>query len=448
MKRREIILLTASHLVVGGLAVLLARGGIRPQPAARDSSPAVPPAASPSAARPAPDRIPPDKTVREWGSAEFASAWNAVRTAKLGTNERVKTQRDLLGKWAEVDLEAALHAALDESWAADGDWYGKTRVIRDTGPLLDALSKSLSENPDATWSLIQRGDFGVAAGMLRRLWMIALSEDDPRYLASKLPELGWRDLDKAMLACHVAVANQSRELRAGDLYRILKELPPERVTAEQLFRYGCPPYFRPEESEKLARTGIASTDPSDTRMLRFHGMVLARGLYSKSASEVEEVVAGLPPAARDEALLGSVKNSMPGSGRLTGILDLMIRHEAWDVMADPTVVAKLRNSTSGEEIGNVALWAACLPVRKETEALFDAAVTPYLRDNPDTSAEWIGQLPSKAWRDRAYVRYVESVLTHHRDAGAARWAHERIQDPGLKGEAEKLLARGQDRAGK
>ena len=87
-----------------------------------------------------------------------------MRNLKHTTRERVRLQRDLLESWAEVDLAAAIEAALGEAWDRDGGDFDPS------GPLLDVFSAGAGEE-SAGWlghdsrAAVRRRDRDAAAGL-------------------------------------------------------------------------------------------------------------------------------------------------------------------------------------------------------------------------------------------------------------------------------------------
>lgn len=433
MRARTYLLLGASHLLVAALAFVLALPGPKPPPHVEAKL-------VPSVAMPVDHPLTKDDPpLAKWQSHDFANAWAAMPTAKLATKDRVIAQRELLALWAKVDLEAAIRAALGESLATDGQWYKDVMVNEDTGPLLDALGPALAENPEQSWDLIQRADFGIAAGMLRRLWIMGVAEKDARFVAGKLGDFSARDRDQAILFCGGSLMNQRSNLNYGTFFKILTALPPDQVTAEQLFRSATFGGFRTTDDASI-KEAILKTDVNDIRMLRYRAMLIARTISKKSPAEVAEIIEDMPEAARAQTLLSTLPSSKPGSARATGIVDLMIQHRDWASLTSPAVASMIKGGATSEEVADMAMWATGLPVREETRQLFDRGVEPYLRDYPDASLEWIATIGQETWRDRTYARYVDVVLSQHGKPEAARQAVEKMQDGPLKEEAAQRLA--------
>ncbi len=430
MNRRSIILLVASHLAVIVSGVVLARqlGTSSAKPADHRSS-----ARHSTSVNRGRTETPADRPLGQWRTREYAAAWNAVRLGTLTTKERIKLQRELLAKWAEVDLQAAIKAALGESWIPEAGYPGS--YVDPAGPLLGALSGYFVGNPDASWELIHAGEFGMANGVLRQLWMRAVGEKDSRRLTGMISGLSWRDRDQAIRSCGVALMNQRANITYPEFLRILTAFPEEMVSAEQIFRYGTSGIVSPASREK-EKDAILKAPAGDERMLRVNAMIYGRQLFKQSADEISREIMDLPRTASEEVLCSALRFSKIDPVRTTGIIDLLIGLEAWNKMAQPEVVAPLQRFSTSEDMAKVAAWATGLPVREETEDLFDRSIEPYLKNNPDTAPDWISQIPPGVWRDRAYAQFSLTALSGQNDAEKSQWAVEQISDPRVKDEAE------------
>lgn len=428
MKRNSRLILVTSHLAVAGIGFLLARPGEAGKTAVAESDQTSNTMSAP-AARGTNDtrqRSGAFKPSLSWRGGEFARAWKAVRTAKLSTAERIHVQRELLKQWAEIDLTAAIEAALGEAWDADGAGY-----YDPTGPLLSALSDALAKDPAQGWDMIRGRQFGVATGMLRHVWIRAVGAKDPLFLASKLGELSWRDREGAIHACR-------SELRAGSetaekLFALLARLPEEVVSAEVLLSFSERGDM--QTTPEALKEEILSLGQQDQRMAKVRAIQWGRLLSSQTPAEIEAQVAALPEALRDEVVWAAVGVSQSPESTL-GLLTLLADQGAWEKLEQREAASRLQHIARSGAAKKVADWATELPVRKETTELFHRSVDHYLSTNMEESREWLADLPAGVWRDRAYAEYSQQALNAHNNPEASRWALDQIGDPTFKGEAE------------
>ncbi len=308
MSRKSKALLVASHLLLlatGGLFAWQAadRGGsFQQETAAKTGKPGRLPG---TAYRPA----------KQWTGSEYARAWKALRGGIYTTRERVRLQRDLLERWAEVDLAAAIEAALGEAWDRDGG-----SGFDPSGPLLDVFSEALARNPQEGWDMIRGRQFGVGTGMLRRVWMEAVGMSDPLFLANRVAELSWRDRPLAIGICHAAVQSGAGGVTDGELFRIFAELPPEMVSAEQLMEFTSLPAGDVDLTtmkQEIVRLG------DDDRMVRVKANLLGRALAGNPAEVIAGEIDDLPHAAREEVVWAAFRDSEKPVNVL-GLADLLV----------------------------------------------------------------------------------------------------------------------------
>jgi hypothetical protein len=431
MSKRSKAILVASHLIllaVGGWIAWQSatRGGFfQQESAAKAGKPGRPPLA---AYRPA----------KQWTGSEYARAWKALRGGIYTTKERVRVQRDLLERWAEVDLAAAIEAALGEAWDRDGG-----AEFDPGGPLLDVFSEALANNPQEGWDMIRGRQFGVGTGMLRRVWMEAVGMRDPLFLANRVAELSWRDRPVAIGICHAAVEAGAGGVTEAELFRIFAELPPEMVSAEQLMEFTSLPAGAVDllaMRQEIVRPG------TDGRMAKVKAMLLGQALADQPAEVVAGEIDGLPQAAREEVLWSAFKDSDTPESVL-GLADLMVDEEAWAKLENPETGQQLQKAARSGAAREVADWAMTLPVRPETLELFQRGVEIFLAENLEISGRWLNELPDGVWRDRAYAGFSQAALKVHNNSRASRWALNRIGDQDFKSEAEDWRSQWEKRTG-
>ena len=438
MNNRSIGILDSSHILValaGSMFALQPGGGRgdaqRESTAARAAIAELPAAAGPAAS--------PRSTI-QWTSSEYARAWKAVRNGKYTTRERIKLQRDLLARWADVDLRAAVEAALGEAWDRDGSPY-----YDPCGPLLDVFATALARNPQEGWSMIRGRQFGVASGMLRRVWMEAVGMRDPQFLARRMGELSWRDREQALEICHTAVQSGSGAATKNDLFKILAGFPDEIVTSAQLIKFANDQESPVVDLARMKEDIVRLAD-NDDRMAKVKAMVFGMALASLPADQIEEEIEGLPDGMREEAVWAAFKEAHKADSVL-GLLDLLIEEEAWTRVEQRETVQQLQKVARGGDSQEVAEWATTLPVRKETTELFHRSIEPFLTENWGSAIDWLAELPTGTWRDRAYAEYSQVALNLHQNSRVSRWALNQINDPDFKDEAEGWRSQWEKRTG-
>lgn len=434
MSRRSRAILVASHLLLvlaGGMFAWQSAGGgffRHPSASIKQGKP------------PEPDRrgdafYP----TKGWHGSDYARAWKAVRDCKFTTRERISAQRDLLEKWAKVDLAAAIEAALGEAWDRDGGSDSDP-----SGPLLDVLSDALANNPQEGWEMIRGRQFGVGTGMLRREWIEAVGARDPMFLAKRLGDLSWRDRGHAAEICHAAVHGRSDAVTEADLFKVMAVFPEEVVSAEQLLDFTTPHGGAVDLTtikEEIVRLG-----KEDDRLAKVKAMLLGRELVSKSPAEIAEEIDNLPKGVREEVVWAVLKDT----GRMEnvpGLVDLLIDGEAWAKVEQLETVRQLQKLARNGGAAEVAEWATTLPVREETIELFHRSVETYLAEDLERSRAWLAKIPPGVWRDRAHAEYSQVALHGYNNSRASRWALDQITDVDFKIEAEDWRAQWEKRTG-
>ncbi|MGJ8724629.1 MAG: hypothetical protein ACSHYB_08740 [Roseibacillus sp.] len=94
---------------------------------------------------------------------EFQKSWQEVTRKKLKAYSRLAEQRKLLAKWATQDIDAALLAALSESWDGASAWDQKIELR-----LSNCMGRELAEQADHVLAGVEAGDYGLLEGPLVR----------------------------------------------------------------------------------------------------------------------------------------------------------------------------------------------------------------------------------------------------------------------------------------
>jgi hypothetical protein len=368
-----------------------------------------------------------ERPLASWRSAEYQQAWIAVRTAELSTTERIQAQRSLLASWAEVNLAAALEAALAETWDND-----REISFNNCGVLLDVFGSSFANQPGEAWELIKSGRYGVGSGMLRQIWLESAGREDPLLVAGMLREISWRDRPRAMSAIRSGM-NQDSKLRDTILAEMAKH-PKEIVPTDQLLSFL--PLSKIYNKGQDLREATADLPPRIAE-----AMALQFGNRLFDSDNFLEEVSLLPENMRIAAVAGAMKQIDAGeSSRFTEILDLMVDAQAWTELEQFNLPARLKESAAQGDSALIADWVTKLPARPELTESIHRGVEKYLRDHPEESRTWIAEIEQPLWRDRVYSEYSQQSLQSKKDREASRWALDQIQDATFKKEAERWRA--------
>jgi len=432
MKRKFPAVLVASHAFVILLGLWLAR---LPSPAAvkdaglpvsnntsaRPSSPAssgsVPHGKSSSSFAPA----------GQWKGTEYARAWKAVRFAKLSTPDRVRVQRELLGKWAEVDLTAAIEASLGEAWDdnPDGTFGGGN------GQFFSVFGDAFAKNPAETWALIKSGQFGVASGVLRGVWLDSAGQRDPAFLAGILGEMSWRDTAVALRACRSGFHGKPKEEQEA-IFKVLAAYPDSLVPTSQLLNF----------TDRDAMVALSADDlnqdiaAGNQRLAQVKAMLLGQQLRNVAPADIAATIQGMPDAIGQEVLWAAFKGKNVPAESLA-LMDQLVEKNAWAKIQNRETIGRLQSLAHNGQGGAAAVaeWAASMPVRQETTEVFHRAVDTFVRNDTPATRDWIASLPPGVWRDRAYAEFSQQALNSRNDPEASQWALNQIGNPTFKGEA-------------
>lgn len=213
---------------------------------------------------------------------------------------------------------------------------------------------------------------------------------------------------------------------------MLKQQPPDVISDEDLIP------FVPEStgdadiaSLKEKMFGLAKDDP---RMARVMALAFGSRLAVKGDADIVTQLQDLPRELKASAAWGAFEN--PNNKQSLETANILVECEAWDRLEDSNTVFQMQRLCRTGNSEQVADWAAEMPFRKETTELFHRCVETYLRDNMETSREWIAGIEDSDWRDRAYAEYSQQALNAKGDPEASRWALNQIRDPRFKTMAE------------
>jgi hypothetical protein len=380
------------------------------------------PTGGPGASRPRQD------VKRALKKEDYQTAWDAVRTRGLKRLDRMTLQKQILAKWAEVDLQGALDAAMDEAWDESGEKIGANYYFPLS--LLEAFSQAFSDRPLDAWTLIQSGRYGVASELLRSQWVTSVSKTDGPLVASVLGSLSG-DLQKQAITGIVKGAKTTEEREA--------------VVARIIGLAG-------EDHDDWIRQAFNQLPGGDPAELRKRWSSLPDGTARKVAmsewgaslkklddeslsAELEQIPADARERASQE-IMSQLESDHPG---LLSLLDFAISAGQLEAVSklSPSAIADFseRGLVKSEKL---AEWACNLPESPDTVEMYYKAVGRYIRDDLPRAREWLEAMPEGSWqRENGLAEFSQQALWRKNDPAASQWALDAITDPAIKANADK-----------
>lgn len=358
-------------------------------------------------------------------SSDFRKAWDAIAKRNLTPLQRCQAQIALLKKWAEIDLEGAMAAALESPW--DGD-FSEGGV----NSLVPAFAEAFRKNPIDAWNIIQSGRLGLGSALFRWQWVSTVAKENPMLVVSYFGEFS-PGLRKAAIGQLVRNDGKNPEVAAAIL-KMLREMPADAGTKELAYEFykNAPVSGAPQEL--VAQYLTAATEVEKMLALQ----ALAASLRGADMNGITNEWSKLPGDAQKE-LLRSMLGSPLAQNNPVEFLNLAIQAGDWDILRDSRiggVEGLVANYAKRFDPISIAEWGLGLPERPETVDIYRRAVTGYIDKNPVEAREWILSIPEGDWRrERALLEYSQNSLWYKKDPEASQWAIDRITDPKAKGTA-------------
>lgn len=439
MNRLAILIL--SHLgvaVVGILLALIFRGSSADQSSqTTDDTPPSMPSSSDH-----PERVDGLDLRGPQSASEFRSAWNAIADLQLTTKERIATQRAMLAKWAEVDMEGAMMAVVGSDWGAPSGLSAARYNMK--GPLASALEPAMAKDPDHAWEIITSDRLGLGASMLRHAWYSGVGSSDSARLAAALPEVSWREMDRVLRILQLNPGKDAEARKA--IFAQLEKLPESQLSASQLL-----PFLEDIPNDELMAQLVSVEDfasRSGKILLLKYGSLNYKHLASNEMNpeQLKTLRADLdrlPTGAQGELLNEILTGFMPDDSEspfptnaqsTVEILDLLMEKKQWEVIGK-TQTWKIWQRAHGMTPEERAAWAVDLPKRPETIELFHRGVDTYIGQNMEKAWDWIQNFEGE-WRDRAFSEYSQQALQTHKNYEESQRALDEISDPEFRKLAE------------
>ena len=204
----------------------------------------------------------PRKELSESGKVNlFREAWGSVATRGLSRRDRVLAQRSLLECWAEVDLRGAMKAVLAESWQYEEGLGGEDPA---EGSLAPALAKAFTKDPVSSWLSIESGEFGLGAGMFRKVWFRSVGQSESSELAMVVGEVSGFEREAFFAALENGVLGDP-EAKNRVMAELLKQSEAS-ISAEELLAFQNENLTNEELWERMEETDYSGREGDIVRL--------------------------------------------------------------------------------------------------------------------------------------------------------------------------------------
>jgi hypothetical protein len=359
-------------------------------------------------------------------ATEYQSAWDSLAARRLPANERYHIQIELLRRWAEVDLQAALHAALAEAWDDQISWNDGIN-----GLLKEGFSQVFLDRSDDVWKMIRDEKFGILGGALvRDAWVAALGAKNPELMLSYLPEMDGLVFRNALTTLSNQIESPVQAKHLWDELTKKKNWPPD---ARELLEQVGINFAHYSSAQELAERTHIATGP--LAAVACNALAAKLCLWDAKTLDLQAEVQKVPEELRGQFAYQILKLS-GDKAAVSDALNQLVESEQWDLLGKPEAGGKVKWLANMIEPAELAEWSANLPERKETSELFHRGIETYIQKDPTSAWAWIGEFEDGMWRDHAYAEYSQQCLRRFKDPAKSREALDQIQDPEFKKTAE------------
>lgn len=359
-------------------------------------------------------------------SAAFRSAWAALAKEPLTGADRFNAQRDLLAKWAEIDLDGALEAFLGEAWD-NRDPANPWNPL----PLARAFSKVFAEHPMESWQSLGRDK--MAFNLLAGTWMNSVVGKEPNLVISMMSEFPRRVQEEA-IARTIGQANSFPEEKRKELLTKLATSGSQAEVERWLSQASRDAKESRAPGEISAKwSAMPEGGPRTLEMVNW-----AKSLHAVDVETFSNEWSKIPDEDRGQAarlLLKQVDNQSPA---LLTAIERAIETKQWQAFTEDDIAGKLRGFNTDRQA--LAEWALTIPQREETRSVFNLAISEKLLADPVGGRAWLEQLPAGDWhREWGFVEMTLGQIWVRGDVAAASRAINAIHDERARQEAIKVL---------
>ena len=367
---------------------------------------------------------------RQRSSHEYREAWHALAAKRLKSQDRYRLQVELLKRWAEVDLEAALTAALAEPWDDDVKWGGGIDDLLEGG-----FGQVFLDRSDDVWRMIREKQFGtLGSALVRDAWVAALGREQPDLILSYLTEMDGMVFRNALTTLAGKIQGREQAKRLWDKLSGRTDWPPEAVAL--LGSLGN--QFALHLSTKDLREKLAGTSgPMAETACAALACKLCWWGNDEAVADFRAEIDQVPEHLQDRFAYEILTHTYDNKAALTTAFDFLIENEQWELLGRKEAGGQVGRLAAISDPAEMAEWAVNLPQRAETAEMFHRGVEPFIRQDRAGAWDWISQLETGIWRDRAYAEYSQQSLRRFNDPDQSRQALDQIEDPNFKQTAEK-----------
>ncbi len=353
--------------------------------------------------------VPLDATV-------FQGAWQEMQ--RQSPADRARLRLHLLAKWAEVDLTAALAAAVQEP---------------DSVELLLVFDELFKKDPEAFRPLLVGERFGLKSAEVRNWWIDHMSGSDPDGLLASIGDFNDSDQKKIVVRCAEAMTGDPAKIWAmvGDFAR-----RPDTAANRKLWALAAREAAARDKPETVVEKLSAIPGAAgDAMIAEAMTVLLEKTDYAGARATYDSLSADLKPQIVQAALRAPGSNA----GAFLAAMDEVINTPQWTELQKPLAVKLHDMFPSRDQYPMMLEWAAKLPERDDTMDLYRVAVRKYVTYQPDEAREWIGAM-SGGWKQQnSLTSYAQSALFARGDVAGAEWARQQVVDPRFRAEVDGMF---------
>lgn len=362
---------------------------------------------------------------RNWSALDYANAWKQLPGQKLSKSERINAQRMILRGWAERDLEAALRAAFADNA------QGVSMVNNGTDQLREIFGDVILERTEDFWQLIQSNKLGlINSALLGQVWVHQLANADPQLLKPYLVDITPKMF---AMALRYQAANGKSTMSGVEMLAVLESRAasvPDRVE-DHLVTLTL--------MEKLGfNDALAALSKASPHVQGVLISTMAANILKSDSQNFSTEVAKLPADQRALFAAKVLDFTSIGGDKVEEIqtkkdsIEYLVAEQNWKLLEGKGAEDAVRSMASVTDPQALAEWSYTLPPRKETTEMFHRGVETYMRKSPEQAWQWVQDLPSGYWKDRALAEFSQQSLHHHKNPEWSRNAIDQIADPSYR----------------